>query len=167
MLNIKTKSKITLFLLAGIGLGVLGIQHSFEQLIAHVITVQGSFNVNDTTPSYIAGNTYYNLKNITISPSKYPVDITDTSGSRPNLNIDSNSVSMRGNMDIHTTPQDINKSSISIYIPITHIRNDTKSVTIDGHGGYSTISDQNYNNLTAKVVMNKLNSQGEFKIFDK
>ena len=167
MLNIKIKSKIALFLLAGIGLGFFGIQHSFEQFIARAITIHGSFNVNDTAPSYVAGNTYYNVKNITISPSKYPIDITDSSGSRPNLNIDSNSVSMRGNMDIHTTPQDINKSSISIYIPIIHIRNNSQSITIDGHGNYLTISDQNFDNLTAKVLMSKLNNQGEFKISDK
>jgi hypothetical protein len=161
------KDKIIIVILMELGLIFLGTHYSAGQQIAQAIKIQGSFNVNDTRPSYLSDNIYYKLKNVTITPSKYPTDIRDTYDPRPSINIDPNSISMRWNLDIHTTPEDVNKSSANIYVPITHIRNSTQSVTIDGHGGSSNIADQTFSNLTAKVNINKPTNQGDFEVSDK
>jgi hypothetical protein len=168
MAKVDVKSKIVIVIMVvELGLAFLGTHYSAGQQIVQAIKIQGSFNVNDTRPSYSADNIYYKLKNVTITPSKYPTDIRDTYDPRPSINIDPNSISMRWNLDMHTTPEDVNKSSANIYVPITHIRNSTQSITIDGHGGSSNIADQTFSNLTAKVNINKLTNQGDFEVSDK
>jgi hypothetical protein len=168
MAKVDLKGKIVIVLVVELGLAFSGMQYSVgQEQIAQAVKIQGSFDVNDTKPSYVAGNIYYYLKNVTITPSIFPTDIRDTYDPRPSINIDPNSVSMRWNLDIHTTPQDVNKSSANIYIPITHIRNNTQSVIIDGYGGSSNIGDKTFNNLTAKINVNKVTNYGEFEVSDR
>ena len=51
------------------------MHYSIGHQIAQAVKIQDSFNVNDTRPSYLAGNIYYKLKSVATTPSKYPIDM--------------------------------------------------------------------------------------------
>jgi hypothetical protein len=119
-----------------------------------------------TLTSYSPGGKYYELKDIKIVDSKTckcPITLTDPLVSSPVISITSDSVSLSGTLNAHTSPIDTNLSHISLSIPIIHIKNETSTLTMDLNGSGS-VGDNYEQGIGGQVIINKAAGTGTLDI---
>ncbi|MGC2382030.1 MAG: hypothetical protein WA631_02840 [Nitrososphaeraceae archaeon] len=145
---------------------VFAVQYYGQQINA--ISIKANLVTANDLPNYIPHSVYYYLKNLTVHDenSTYPAELIAMSGQQPRINVDPDAIFLSGKVIYHVTPHDTNFSSITINLPITHIRNDTNSITIDADGknGYVNLNGHMTLGIQGRIIFDKRTGAGSLQV---